>query len=308
MAIPAEIIHLVGEYMALRFQIPTKAGERFESSGLHAFFCVDKSGSMAGSPIRDTKGALISLVQKFQKVQVPITVYLFSNRLQALSSEDEGYPSMLQEAENLKAAGGTLFGPVIEAMQQKILEKNLKSIFAVWLSDGQDNKGLSSLVSLMDKFKEEMENNGVSIAVHTIGFSPDHDASLLTKLSQSGTRPGSFQYVPPGGRIPVAVNNVYELAFVSTTWARIISPAKVYKIDIEKEGEEDATLLKGTVYISENDMEDCKVEVHRGESIELFEIDTYRGEAKDFKELVLLVTNFISTKREQWQAMNISMV
>ena len=39
MEIPAEIIHPVGEYMALRFQIPTKAREGFESSGLHAFLC-----------------------------------------------------------------------------------------------------------------------------------------------------------------------------------------------------------------------------------------------------------------------------
>lgn len=292
MAIPAELIHLVSEYMAIRFQIPTKSGENFESSGLSAFFCVDKSGSMAGSPIKDSKGALISLIQKFQKVQVPITAYLFSNRLISISSDTEGYTSMLQEAENLKAAGGTLFAPVIEAMQQKIKEKNLKNIFAVWLTDGQDNKGLSNLLILMDKFKEDMESNGVSIAVHTIGFSPDHDASLLTKLSQSGTRPGSFQYVPPGGRIPVAVNNVYELAFVSTTWARIISPGGSYKIDIEKDEEN----LKGLVYISENDLEDCKVEIHRGENIELYDLDTFRGEAKDFKELVLLVTNFISSK------------
>ena len=122
MEIPAEIIHLVGEYMALRFQIPTKAGERFESSGLHAFFCVDKSGSMSGSSIKDIKGALISLVQKFQKVSVPITVYLFSNKLQELSSENDRYENMLEEADTLKASGGTLFGPVIEAMQKKIQE------------------------------------------------------------------------------------------------------------------------------------------------------------------------------------------
>ena len=292
MAIPAELIHLVGEFLAIRFSVPTKEGENFESSGLHAFFCVDKSGSMAGSPIKDTKGALISLIQKFQKVQVPITAYLFSNKLQEISSENEGYASMLVEADNLKAAGGTLFGPVIESMQGKIKEKNLKNVFAVWLTDGQDNKGLNPLIEKMNLFHEDMENDGVSIAVHTIGFSPDHDAALLTKLSQSGTRPGSFQYVPPGGRIPVAVNNVYELAFVSTTWARIIAPERVYKIEIEKEEEK----LRGLVYMSENDLEDCKVEIHRGENIELYNLDTYRSEAKDFKELVLLVTNFISSK------------
>lgn len=28
--------------------------------------------------------------------------------------------------------------------------------------------------------------------------------------------------MPPGGRIPVAVNNVFELAFESSVWARFI--------------------------------------------------------------------------------------
>ena len=233
MSVHAELQHLVGEYLSIRFQIPTKKNTETEFSGLHAFFCVDKSGSMSGSPIKDSKGALISLIQKFQKAQVPITVYLYSNTMQQLSSEQHGYQSMLEEAENIRAAGGTLFGPVIESMQTKIREKLLKNVFAVWLTDGQDNEGIDPLIRQMDFFRLEMEKSGVSIAVHTIGFSPEHDTTLLSKLSQSGTRPGSFQYVPPGGRIPVAVNNVYQLAFVATTWARIITPYTTYKIEIE---------------------------------------------------------------------------
>mmetsp|Transcript_32502 Transcript_32502/g.32230 ORF Transcript_32502/g.32230 Transcript_32502/m.32230 type:complete len:893 (+) Transcript_32502:457-3135(+) len=148
----------------------------------------------------------------------------------------------------------------------------------------------------MDKFKQDMEDYGISIAMHTIGFSGDHDANLLTKLSQSGTRKGSFQYVPPNGRIPVAVNNVYDLAFESTTWARFISHGgnTTHKIDIEKDDE--SGNLKGLIYISENDLEECKIEVHRGSNVMLYDLDPHRGEISEFKDLVLLVTNFVSNK------------
>lgn len=295
-ALPAELIHLVGEYMALRVKLPSNNGEEIESEGLHAIFAVDRSGSMSGGPIRDAKGALVSLIQKFRKAEVPITAFLFSNRMEELSSENEGYELMTQQAEKMKAAGGTLFGPVIESIHARILEKNMRNVFCVWLSDGQDNKGLTQLIPIMDKFKQDMEAYGVSIAVHSIGFSGDHDANLLTKLSLSGTRKGSFQYVPPNGRIPVAVNNVYELAFESTTWARFISQggATAHKIEIEKDEEQGN--LRGLIYISENDLEDCKIEVHRGSNIKYYELEPHRGEIAEFKDLVLLVTNFISSK------------
>ena len=100
-----------------------------------------------------------------------------------------------------------------------------------------------------------MYDKNVSIAIHTIGFSNDHDANLLTELSQSGTRGGTFQFVPPKGRIPVAVNNIFELAFESMTWGNFVSESNSYKIDIES----DEGYERGMVYISEDDLGDCKI-------------------------------------------------
>ena len=292
-SIEANLLHIVGEYMALRFRIPSEKGEDIEAEELHAFFALDKSGSMSGSPIRDAKGALGSLIQKFNKVGVPITVLLFSNRMQEMSSEDIGYAPMLEQVESLKAGGGTLFAPVIEAIHTKITTRNMKNVFCVWLSDGQDNKGLGNLIPCMDKFKTDMETYGISIGVHTIGFSGDHDANLLNRLSGSGTRPGSFQFVPPNGRIPVAVNNIYTLAFESSTWARFVScEGKAYRIEVEKDERKDE--LNALVYVKEDDLEDCKVEVHRGKAVQYYELEPSRGEVNDFKELVILVTNFVS--------------
>lgn len=72
---------------------------------------------------------------------------------------------------------------MIAHMKELILKKSLSNVYCVWLSDGQDNKGLNTLIPIMDDFKVEVENSGASSAVHCIGFSFDHDATLLTKLS-----------------------------------------------------------------------------------------------------------------------------
>lgn len=127
----AELIQLVNEYMALRFEIPSQEGEVVEGEQLHVFFAVDKSGSMSGGPIQDARGALSSLIGKFQKTGVPTTVYLFSNKLLEMSSEEVGYSGMLEQVGVLKAGGGTLFGPVLTAMHERILQNNLRNVFCV---------------------------------------------------------------------------------------------------------------------------------------------------------------------------------
>lgn len=98
-------------------------------------------------------------------------------------------------------------------MRDFIVQKSATNVYCVWLSDGQDNKGLANLVPILADYKEELDNNGISSAIHCIGFSEDHDAELLNRIIGSGTRAGTFQFVPSGGRIPVAVNNIFELAF-----------------------------------------------------------------------------------------------
>lgn len=102
-----------------------------EGEQLHVFFAMDKSGSMSGGPIQDSRGTLISLIGKFQKTGVPITAYLFSSKLLEMSSEEVGYTGMLEQVEVLKAGGGTLFAPVLAAMHERILQNNLKNIFCV---------------------------------------------------------------------------------------------------------------------------------------------------------------------------------
>lgn len=211
----SELIHVAHEYVAIKFEIP-KIDET-DGDQLYAIFAIDKSGSMNGYPIEDARGAAANLVGRLKKIEIPITIFTFSHVFEEMSSIEHGYDAMIAKINCLKGSGGTEFKNVIEAMRVLILTKNLKNVFCVYLSDGDDDDGLDALVPLMNNFKKEMEDSGVSIAVHCIGFDEYHNADLLTRLANSGTKPGTFQYVPDGGRIPIAVNNVCNLASENST-------------------------------------------------------------------------------------------
>jgi len=74
---------------------------------MNAIVAIDRSGSMSGGPILDAKGALISLIKKFQKSDVSLVVYTFSSSFQCYDSDEIGFDGLLEQAENLKAGGGT---------------------------------------------------------------------------------------------------------------------------------------------------------------------------------------------------------
>jgi hypothetical protein len=297
--IPAEVIHLFGEQIALKIHIPEAAESKEEILDLHAIFALDKSGSMSGGPIRDAKGALLSLINKFQRERIQVTIYLFASQFICLSSEELGFEELIDRVEALKAGGGTLFGPVIDDMNERILKNGYENVYCVWLSDGQDNKGLKQLMPFMNKFKDSLDEQGISAAVHTIGFSADHDAGLLNKLCNSGTRTGTFQFVPVDGRIPIAVNNVFELVFESSTWAKFVqSNGIVKKIKLDEDESNDKRLI-GTIYVTEQDIQECKLELHRRGTTVYYNIEFQRSETRDISETVYLVTSFISAKIQE---------
>mmetsp|Transcript_7084 Transcript_7084/g.10451 ORF Transcript_7084/g.10451 Transcript_7084/m.10451 type:complete len:1002 (-) Transcript_7084:1135-4140(-) len=290
-SIEGKLLHIVGEHMAIRFEVPEiTSGQESTESDLHAIFAVDKSGSMSGRPIKDASASAISLTNKLRKVDVPVTVYCFNQNFKRYSSEELGYDELVHNLEDLKGGGGTNFSHTFKDYEKLIQEKKLKNIFFVWLSDGQDGSR-DWMMNQIETHKQFLEANNVTVVTHCIGFSESHDAELLTKLTTCGTSTGTFQYVEAGGRIPVAVNNVYALAFQSSLWARLVTESSAsYRVQIERENSQNL----GLVFISENELEDCKVEVHNGELVQEFPVELVRVESKDIKELVKLVSGFVA--------------
>lgn len=292
--VPAEIIHIIGEIIALRFDLP-KVSE-VESSqadnSLYAMFAIDRSLSMDGSPINDAKGAAESLVSKFCNLSIPTSIYPFNSECEEFRSDTEGYDFIINQIQNIVAEGGTNFANVVKAMGQRIKEKGLKSVFIVWLTDGKNLQKWEKFKPIVEEEKLYYELNGINVTIHCIGFSSKHDASLLANLSQSGTRPGTFQYVPEGGRIPIAVNNVFSLASANAQWAKLLTGENTYHIITENEGEN----VKALAYLSENDLENCKVQVHMWGKIKVFDIEATRADVRNIVDIVHLVTAFVGMK------------
>lgn len=308
----AELIQIAGEMVALRFTLPELGSSQAEkvSESFYAMLAIDKSGSMSGGPIRDAKGAAESLVIKFRNAGVPVSVYTFDSYFDEFHSntaflrefikepynqieEKNGHDALIEYIRRIHLGGGTNFVNVLDAMGDYIMKQNLKNVFIVWLTDGKDEGRWDFLSKILQEQNLYYESNGACVVIHCIGFSEGHDANLLTNLASSGTRPGTFQYVPAGGRIPVAVNNVYNLAFEGSTWAKFLtSEESSYRVIIENESGN----KKALVYASENDLEDCKVEVHASGQVTTYDIEFTRADYRDVAEIVHLVTAFVASE------------
>ena len=237
--VKAHTLEVIPGYYGLRAEIKMEKASERDQLPEHAFFALDKSGSMSGMPVQDARNACGTFAEKMRKLEIPMTVYAFSHTIEEKNTREHGYEEIINWVRDITAGGGTSFKPVLEAMFAKMVREQIKVAFVVWLTDGQDGGGLGSLLPEMKKFREGVEANLMSVAVHCIGFTEGHDAKLLSTLIEYGTKEGSFQYVPAGGRIPIAVNNVYELILSGAAFAKAItSKGAVKKVNL-KEVEED---------------------------------------------------------------------
>ena len=226
--IEGDLYHLTPGYCGLEFKLPSEV----ESIPTHAFFALDRSGSMNGSPIIDARNALSTFVSKLQKLNIPITVYAFNHFCEEQSSNVIGYQGLETYCRSITAKGQTNFHLVLKCIAIKMRELGCKSGFIVFLSDGKDTMGLEHLRASLEKFKKLVEDNNMSVGVHCIGFSEEHDAYLLGTLCRWGTKEGTFQYIPKGGRIPIAVNNTFEYVITPSASATYTTNKGSHKLKL----------------------------------------------------------------------------
>lgn len=289
-----ELIRVFEDNYCIRVKFESAGESNPSASGLQAVFVLDKSGSMAGGPIRDAKGALVSFISKMEKLTVPMTIIAFNNTFEEANSKTLGYEGLRNWAEKIKGSGGTLFKNVFECMREKFVKEKMDNTFVMFLSDGQDNDGLPKLIPFMEKFKDTIVKNNLTSSIHTIGFSDDHDAKLLTAITTYGTKAGTFQYLARDGRIPVAVNNATEFLYQTSMWGQYLGANKVVsKLEITDD-ENNPKIHFGMVFMRENDLGEGKVEIfYKGEKTEYI-LDMQRTDKLELEDTVHVFTSFIS--------------
>jgi|Transcript_35276 hypothetical protein len=147
---------------------------------------------------------------------------------------------------------------------------------------------------MIQDFQGKLESAGISGAVHSIGFGSGHDAEVLTEITKCGTRQGTFQFVPEGGRIPIAVNNVFELAFDSSVYAKFLGNNGQTVRKVMLEDSDDPAYYQASIYVTEDDTEEPKLELYNGEEVTVYDFELQSVDITDFKELVVTVANFVS--------------
>ena len=292
--ITSQLIKVFEDDYCIKVKFETNRQANITVANLHAYFILDSSASMTGSPIEEAKGALISFITKLEKLNIPITVISFNSTMSKASSKTEGYKALKTWVEAIEPEGWTLFKYVFQEMEKDFIMAHLVNTFVLFLSDGQDNEGLISLTPYMESFKSVITKNKFSSTIHTIGFSEEHDAKLLSTLTNYGTKVGTFQYVEKGGRIPVAVNNATEFLFQSLAWGQYIGGnGTVIRLEINDD-ENNPDLHHGIVYLNKKDIAEPKIEIYYQDQKYEYKLELQEISDLELEERIHLFTSLAS--------------
>jgi ankyrin repeat protein/uncharacterized protein YegL len=172
----------------------------------------DRSGSMDGQPFEQVKTALLHIFRRTHvnpHVRPKLIVYDHGADLIDTSGT-------LQQVENrirqLNTGGSTYFSKAFEKVVQVLKGYQYKSVddvrdesennyisnvIVTLLTDGQDNSG-EKVAELPGKYRKMLRECWEGpLAVHTIGFSENHDFNFLENLRNIGTSPGMYRYADP---------------------------------------------------------------------------------------------------------------
>ncbi|GBC02143.1 hypothetical protein RclHR1_04480007 [Rhizophagus clarus] len=182
---------------------------------LKLYIILDISGSMAGSGLTQAKASILKLMEGLFESHVlsekDITCFFFQSNCEVKRFSDD--PNLLwsngeivRYFNGVNSYGGTNFTPVFESIIKEI--KDIDSDLAIiFFTDGQG--GYSDLVK--SQLEIALAQTGFSTEIHTIGFTGDHDAKLLSWLTKLGTKQGNFQYVQSSGDIQSTMSTTLEL-------------------------------------------------------------------------------------------------
>lgn len=197
---------------------------------------IDKSGSMAGSPIKQVQyslNRLIDLTYRFPHILTSIVTY-----------DDRAYTTEVNKNNNLSyysniidkinGCGGTsfrsAFSELIRICNRCKSNDDISSVVVLFLTDGEDssiqknNRG--ELVKLL---KTDLEKTWTKpYTVHSIGFGSNHDYGFLNNLRQIGTAEGAYRFADPSEDSDSLSNKINSLLDVIAQTSSI--PLKLERI------------------------------------------------------------------------------
>ncbi|RIA92317.1 hypothetical protein C1645_79793 [Glomus cerebriforme] len=192
-----------------------------EQRSLSLFICLDISGSMSGSPIRQAKEAILQiiggLIERGVLSENDITCFFFHSSCQEIIFSD--HPNMLwanggikEYFDNVVAGGGTNFSAAFDSIINN-LDRIKTDLAIIFFTDGQDTS--NNLDQAKIKLETALRGTSYSTEVHSIGFTKDHDAKLLSWLTKCGRKEGNFLYIKSSDEILDKMKTTLQLLELS---------------------------------------------------------------------------------------------
>ncbi|GBB83275.1 hypothetical protein RclHR1_01000031 [Rhizophagus clarus] len=200
----------------LSLKVPEAVLEN-EHRALSLFICLDISGSMSGTPIRQAKEAILQimggLIERKVLVEKDITCFFFQSSCQEVRFSD--HPDMLWDNggiknyfDNVRSGGGTNFSAAFSSII-KNLDRINNDLAIIFFTDGQDTS--NNLETAKSELATALMGTSYSTEVHSIGFTKDHDAKLLSWLTKCGRKEGNFLYIKSSDEIVVKMKTTLQL-------------------------------------------------------------------------------------------------
>ncbi|CAF4923138.1 unnamed protein product, partial [Rotaria sp. Silwood2] len=144
------------------YYVEVKVPKIDSSSGNNLICCVDISGSMSGSPIRNVCEVLRDIYQRTQ-IEYPLFTYnTKADTTKTIKSVEKQY---------LDANGGTSFSSIFSAIQNHLVT-NQKSTTFIFMTDGQDTDSQEALKRAIQMLKLTISglSKVITVVFHVIGF------------------------------------------------------------------------------------------------------------------------------------------
>lgn len=166
------ILEMGGKITDFRLLSEEEAAETEEMS---VAVVVDRSGSMQGTPLEDTKKAVANFVKSVDS-DIRLGLVAFDNYAELISPISENRTAVLKGVQGLTDGGGTSIYLGLQRAGQELVSESGKRVI-ILLSDGMDGDA-----SYIDDVLDELKRN--NIYVYTIGFG-GADTTYLSYIASS---------------------------------------------------------------------------------------------------------------------------
>jgi tight adherence protein B len=178
---------------------------------------IDASGSMAGTPIEEARGAAISFIDQ-ARVEDRIAVVSFADEVRVLSGFTGNKQALTQAVNGIQAEGETAFNDAVIQGVSLFNQPNARNLLPnmIVLTDGEDTSSEATLSEALAAV-EESDVRTFGVALEGSEFNPD----AVEQVAASGN--GLFLSTPN----PEALSQLYDeisREISNTLVARFVSP------------------------------------------------------------------------------------